>query len=120
MLNYSFIVFLTALEMAHGDTPRWRADSANRLECTKKRISLQDTRPPVHLRVLATNALPHCAHDTKLHRVYKIHNKLAGYGQQETTMLSSPSLPYHFLPLLISPSIESHKISLLYLVNFFS
>ena len=56
-IELSFIVLLTALEMAHGGTPGWRAGSANRLECTKKRISLQNTRLPLHLRVLATNAL---------------------------------------------------------------
>ena len=70
-LNYSFIILLTALEMAHGETPRWRAGSANRLECTKKRISLQNTRLPLHLRALARNALPHFAHDTKLPRMQK-------------------------------------------------
>ena len=62
---------LTALEMAHGGTPIWRAGSANRLECTKKRISLQDADVPPHLRVLARNVLPHCAHDTKLPRMQK-------------------------------------------------
>ena len=52
----------------------------------KKRISLQDTRLPLHLRALARNALPRCAHDTKLHRVQKIYTKLAAYGQQKTTL----------------------------------
>ena len=70
-LNYSFIILLTALEMAHGETPRWRAGSANRLECTKKRISLQNTRLPLHLRALARNALSHCVHVTKLHNIRK-------------------------------------------------
>jgi len=72
--------------MAHVEFPRWRDGSANRLECTKKRISLQNTRPLLHLRALATNALPHCAHDTKLHKIQKIYTKLAGYGQQKTTL----------------------------------
>ena len=85
-IELSFIVLLTALEMAQGETPRWRDGSANRLECTKKRISVQNTRLPLHLRVLAKDALPHCAHDTKFHRVQKIYTKLAGYGQQKTTM----------------------------------
>jgi len=30
-LNYSFIILLTALEIAHGETHRWRAGSADRL-----------------------------------------------------------------------------------------
>ena len=87
-MNYSFIVLLTALEMAHGETPRWHAGSVNRLGCTKKRISLQNTCLQFHLRALATNAPPHCAHDTKLHRlqIQKNHTKLAGYGQQKTTL----------------------------------
>ena len=58
-LNYSFIVLLTALEMAHGETHKWRGASANRLECTKKSISLQNTRLPLHFRALARNTLPH-------------------------------------------------------------
>ena len=70
-LSYSFIVLLTALEMAHGETHKWRDGSANRLECTKKRISLQNTLLPLHLRALTTNALPNCAHDTKLPRMQK-------------------------------------------------
>ncbi|MBW2662123.1 MAG: hypothetical protein JRD93_09080 [Deltaproteobacteria bacterium] len=70
-MNYSFIILLTALEMAHGETPRWRAGSANRLECTKKRISLQNTHGPLHFRAIAKDALPHCAHVTKLPRMQK-------------------------------------------------
>ena len=70
-IELSFIVLLTALEMAHGETFRWHAGSANRLECTKKRISLQNTRLLLYFRVLARNVLPHCAHDTKLHNIRK-------------------------------------------------
>jgi hypothetical protein len=80
------ILLLAALEMTQGETPRWHDCSADRLECTKKRISLQNTRLLLHLRVIARNVHPHCAHDTKSHRVYKIHIKLAGYGQQKTTL----------------------------------
>jgi len=42
----------------------------------------------VPVRALATKALPHCAHDTKLHglQIQKIYTKLAGYGQQKTTL----------------------------------
>ena len=70
-IELSFIVLLTALKMAHGETHRWRAGSANRLGCTKKRISLQNMCLPLHFRALARNALPHCAHDAKLHKVQK-------------------------------------------------
>ena len=70
-LNYSSIVLLTALEMTHEETPRWRAASANRLECTKKCISLQNTHVPLHFRAFARNVLLHCAHDTKLHNIRK-------------------------------------------------
>ncbi len=68
-IELSFIVLLIVLEMAQGETSRWRDGSANRLECTKKSISLQNTRLPLHLRALAKDALPHCAHDTKLYKV---------------------------------------------------
>jgi len=34
-LNYFFIILLTALEIAQGETHRWRAGSANKLECRK-------------------------------------------------------------------------------------
>jgi len=47
----------------------------------EKRISLQNTRLPLYLQALARDALPHCAHDTELPRVQKIHTKLGGYGQ---------------------------------------
>ena len=38
ILNYSFIILLTALEVAHGEFPKWYASSDVR--GTKKRISL--------------------------------------------------------------------------------
>ena len=54
---------------------------------TKKRISLQNTCLPLHLRTLATNAPSSLSpwHETPQHP--KIHTKLAGYGQQKTTLL---------------------------------
>jgi len=57
-IELSFIILLTALEIAGGEFPRWRVGSANRLECTKKRISLQNMCLPLHLRALTRNALP--------------------------------------------------------------
>ena len=34
-MNYFFIILLTALEITQGETHRWRAGSANKLECRK-------------------------------------------------------------------------------------
>jgi hypothetical protein len=92
-LNYFLIIFLTALEVAHGEFPKWRAGSD--VGGTKKRISLQNTCLQFHLRALARNTLPHCAHDTKLHRlqIQKNHTKLAGYGQQKTTLPRPNRIP---------------------------
>jgi hypothetical protein len=63
-LNYSFIILLTALEIAYRETSRWRAGSD--VGGTKKRTSFQNTRLPLYLQALARNALPHCAHGTRL------------------------------------------------------
>ncbi len=88
-LNYSFIVLLTALRMAHGKTHRWRDGSANRLECTKKRISLQNTHVPLHydpLPEMPFLTVPMSRNSTTSENLYQIswlwstQNHLAGAG----------------------------------------
>jgi hypothetical protein len=44
--------------------------------------------PPASVTSPRQKALPHCAHDTKLHRlqIQKMYTKLGSYGQQKTTL----------------------------------
>ncbi len=88
-IELSFIVLLTALEMAHGETFRWRDGSANRLECTKKRTSLQNTRLPLHydslpqipfLTVPMTRNSPECKNLYQIRWLWSIENHLARAG----------------------------------------
>ena len=85
-LNYSFIILLTALEIEHGETPRWHDGFANRLECTKKTHIAPKYAPPALFTSPCQkypSSLCPC-HETPQHP--KIHTKLAAYGQQKSAL----------------------------------